>query len=176
MILNTDDAEIASVGREYGLEIPFLRPTELAADHILIQPVLKHMLVWLSENEGYHPDALVLLQPTSPFRLPIQIDQSVELFRNLRAGTVVSVVEVPHNFVPNSQMVLINKTLVPYQDDASITLRRQEKPTLYARNGPAILVVNSEEIAQAGLYSRNTYPFIMDRNLFNGYRFVMKIF
>ena len=66
VIVSTDDEEIASVAREFGAEIPFLRPPELAQDHTHDLPVFEHALKWLEEIEGYKPDIVVQLRPTSP--------------------------------------------------------------------------------------------------------------
>src|SRR5512136_2838806 len=67
-IVSTDDEEIASVAREWGAETPFLRPAEFAQDQTTDLPVFEHALTWLTENENYHPDAVVQLRPTSPIR------------------------------------------------------------------------------------------------------------
>ena len=79
VIVSTDDEEIAAVAREYGGETPFLRPGDLAQDQTLDLPVFQHVLEWLGEHEGYHPDAVVQLRPTSPVRPPELVDQAVEL-------------------------------------------------------------------------------------------------
>src|SRR5512135_1117225 len=63
VIVSTDDEEIASVARELGAEVPFLRPAELAQDKSLDLPVFEHALQWLKENEGYQPDVVVQLRP-----------------------------------------------------------------------------------------------------------------
>ncbi len=67
-ILSTDDEEIAAVARQWGAETPFLRPAELASDQALDLPVYQHALQWLEEHEGYKPDVVVQLRPTSPVR------------------------------------------------------------------------------------------------------------
>ena len=64
VLLSTDDAEIAAVGRAAGVEVPFLRPPHLAEDGATTLPVLLHVLDWLEENAA-PPEALVLLQPTT---------------------------------------------------------------------------------------------------------------
>src|SRR5262245_233690 len=64
-LLSTDDAEIASVARGYGAETPFLRPAELARDQTTDLPVFEHALGWLEENEGYRPEIVIQLRPTS---------------------------------------------------------------------------------------------------------------
>src|SRR3989344_1919877 len=66
LILSTDDEEIAQVGRDAGAEVPFMRPAELAQDTTPSMPVLQHAVAWLKEHEGYMPDYVLLLEPTSP--------------------------------------------------------------------------------------------------------------
>ncbi len=78
-IVSTDDDEIAHVARQYGAETPFLRPAELAQDHSLDIPVFTHALGWLTEHEGYQPDILVQLRPTSPLRPPGCVDQAIQV-------------------------------------------------------------------------------------------------
>ena len=63
VIVSTDDPEIAAVAREYGAEVPFMRPDELAQDHTLDLPVFQHALAWLIANEAYNPD---VGGPTAP--------------------------------------------------------------------------------------------------------------
>jgi len=78
-IVSTDDEEIAAVARQYGAETPFMRPEEFSRDETLDFPVFKHALEWLAEHEDYHPDVLIQLRPTSPFRPPDLLDQAVQL-------------------------------------------------------------------------------------------------
>lgn len=79
VIVTTDDEEIAGVARDFGAETPFLRPVELAEDRTLDLPVFQHALNWLAQNEGYHPQAVVHLRPTTPIRPPDLVDRSVAL-------------------------------------------------------------------------------------------------
>ncbi len=77
VIVSTDDDQIAKISRRYGAETPFVRPDEYAQDSTPDLPVYQHALTWLAENEDYHPDIVVQLRPTSPFRRVWHIDQSV---------------------------------------------------------------------------------------------------
>ena len=79
MIVSTDDEEIAAVARQYGAEMPFLRPAEFAQDQTLDLPVFQHALRWLAEHEDYHPDVVVQLRPTSPVRPRDLVDEAVRL-------------------------------------------------------------------------------------------------
>jgi len=139
IIVSTDDENIACVAVEAGIEVPFLRPSELAQDKTPMMEVIRHMLLQLDQQEGYKPDILVLLQPTSPLRKAEDIDGAVDLLVSSKADTVVSVIEVPHNVLPSSLMQLEGDRLIPM--DSSAVLRRQEKRALFSRNGPAVLAV-----------------------------------
>ncbi len=98
VIVSTDDEEIAAVAREYGAETPFLRPAEFAQDRTLDLPVFQHALKWLAEHEGYRPEVVVQLRPTSPVRPPDLVDQAVEaLLDNPQADSVRGVVPAGQN-------------------------------------------------------------------------------
>ncbi len=93
-IVSTDDEEIAAVARQYGAETPFLRPAEFAQDNTTDLPVFQHVLSWLKENEGYVPDVVVQLRPTSPVRPLACVDDAVNmLLSHPDADSVRGVVE-----------------------------------------------------------------------------------
>ena len=97
-IVSTDDEEIASVARQYGAETPFLRPSELAQDQTTDLPVFEQALNWLEENEGYGPDIVVQLRPTSPIRPKECVDSAVKiLLEHKDADCVRGVVPAAQN-------------------------------------------------------------------------------
>ena len=117
---------------------------------------------WLEQQDGFIPEVVVLLQPTSPLRGAEYINAAVDLLFKQAADTVVSVVELPHQFNPVSLMQLDEaQTLHPYLDGPMI-LRRQDKPRLYARNGPAVLAIRRETLLQDQLYGARVCPLLMD--------------
>jgi N-acylneuraminate cytidylyltransferase len=79
VIVSTDDPEIADVARDFGAQVPFLRPAELAQDTTLDLPVFQHVLAWLIANEAYQPDFVVQLRPTSPVRPVGLVDEAIRL-------------------------------------------------------------------------------------------------
>jgi YrbI family 3-deoxy-D-manno-octulosonate 8-phosphate phosphatase len=98
VILSTDDEEIASVARQFGAETPFLRPEELAQDKTTDLPVFEHTLQWLEENEGYRPEIMVQLRPTSPIRPKGMLDEAIRiLFEHPDADCVRGVVPAGQN-------------------------------------------------------------------------------
>jgi len=98
VIVSTDDEEIASVARQYGAEAPFLRPPELAQDRTTDLPVFEHALKWLEDIEGYKPDMVIQLRPTSPIRPKDCVDGAVKiLIENPDADCVRGVVTAGQN-------------------------------------------------------------------------------
>ena len=79
VLVSTDDAEISATARAYGAEVPFLRPASLALDETPDLPVFEHALAWLESHEGYRPEIVVQLRPTSPVRPPDCVDRAVEI-------------------------------------------------------------------------------------------------
>lgn len=92
LIVSTDDDEIAAISRTYGAETPFLRPAEISQDQTPDLPVFQHALQWLQDEEGYQPEIVVQLRPTSPLRRASHIDQAVyRLLERLDADAVRTV-------------------------------------------------------------------------------------
>jgi CMP-N-acetylneuraminic acid synthetase len=163
VVVSTDDDEIANVARRLGVEVPFLRPASLAADQTPMVEVLVHVVTTLGSRDAYRPDAIVLLQPTSPFRRGSHIDAAVDLLESSGADSVVSVVAVPHQFTPSSLMRLDGDRLVRW-DEATAPTRRQDKPSLFARNGPAVLAVRTRVLLEQNvLYGSDTRGLPMAR-------------
>ena len=78
-IVSTDDKEIAKIARRYGAEVHFLRPAKNARGSTPDLPVFVHALTWFEKHEGYLPDVIIHLRPTSPLRHVAQIDNAVQL-------------------------------------------------------------------------------------------------
>lgn len=82
VIVSTDSEEYAQIAREYGAEVPFIRPAEYATDTALDYDVFHHALRWLEEQEGYEPDIVVQLRPTYPIRDVKDIDNMIQILMN----------------------------------------------------------------------------------------------
>ena len=150
--MSTDSPEIAAVGKDCGVEVPYLRPESISGDATPSIDVVLHALDWLKENDGWLPDAVVLLQPTSPLRTTSHIDDAIKLFHDTGADTVVSVIPVPHRFHPYSVMQCDSKGLLldfMKPEERFDKYRRQELPVLFARNGPAVLITKTDTLKTA---------------------------
>ena len=157
-IVSTDDEQIAAGAKSLGLEV-VMRPAALAADDTPMLPVLQHAIEAMRAS-GFNTDIVVLLQPTSPLRRAEHIDAAVVWLQRTRGDSIVSVVEVPHQFNPASVMRVDDGWLKPFLDGPTAT-RRQDKPRVYARNGPAVLAVHARVIEGGSLYGNETWPLVM---------------
>lgn len=90
VVVSTDSEEISEVARRWGAEVPFLRPTLLAGDATPTEPVLFHVVEELA-RVGYDPDAVILLQPTSPVRHPKTLPEAIARFEQEKADSLLSV-------------------------------------------------------------------------------------
>jgi CMP-N-acetylneuraminic acid synthetase len=148
VVLSTDDAEIREVGVNAGVEVPFLRPAELAAAEAGSFGVVEHALGWLNEH-GWFADIVVLLQPTSPLRRSEHIDHTLSVLLQSGADAAVTIVKLPHNYSPFSIMQVGVDGILENWWQSRVDfdpLRRQDHPALVARNGPAVLAVRTEAL------------------------------
>lgn len=162
ILVSTDDQEIIDLcKKKERIEAPFIRPAELAGDDALMKDVLKHAYEWFLENSGKKVEAIILLQPTSPFRTGLHISEALAMFKKSKVNSLISVVELPHIFHPDSLMEMDDHGgITPLKTGEKVT-RRQDKPKLYARNGPAILIVRPEVIYMESLYAQPSMGYLM---------------
>lgn len=135
-IVSTDSAQIAQVAREHGADVPWLRPAELARDDTPMAPVLTHALAAVEEQEGERYDALVLLDPTSPSRVPAQLSSAIEqLAQRPELDGVIAVSEP--TFQPTWVGVRTDEGGVAHRYYAQGTgvTRRQDVPVYQRING-----------------------------------------
>lgn len=161
-ILSTDDEEIASIGAECGLEVPFLRPPELARDDTPTVPVLQHAVSWVhSQGEAY--DAVCLLQPTNPFRRPEDIDGCIEMLERTGADAVVTVLPVPDRFNPHWVFENDDRGYLRLSTGESRPVpRRQELPRTFHREGSVYVTRTQVLMEQNSLYGDRLMGYLMD--------------
>jgi CMP-N-acetylneuraminic acid synthetase len=91
VLCSTDDPAIADAARAAGAEVPFLRPAELAQDTSEDWPVFMHVLDWLAREQGWTPEIVVNLRPTSPLRRPDHVDDAIRLLLETGVDSVKAV-------------------------------------------------------------------------------------
>jgi N-acylneuraminate cytidylyltransferase/CMP-N,N'-diacetyllegionaminic acid synthase len=160
LIVSTEDEEIARVSKNYGAEVPFLRPIELATDDTPgIMPIF-HALNWFDEK-GVSFDYIMCLQCTSPFRRANHIDEAIEKLFTEDADSIVSVCE--SEISPYWMKKIENGKMRDFLSDMPFYSRRQDIPNVFRLNG-AIYLAKAEILLKLNSwYSDNTMPYIMDR-------------
>lgn len=155
IVVSTEDDEIAACAVACGADVPIRRPADLAADETPgIEPIL-HMVRWLEEHEGYRPDLVMVLQPTSPLRTAGDIDASVELLRAKHGEAVVSVCESPF---PGSWLRTVD-------DAGRLGGWTPVTPTqaAYVLNGAVYLTTREVLLARHDTYADPTWAYVMPR-------------
>ena len=141
VILSTDSEEYSKIGGEYGAETPFIRPPELASVDATAMGVVRHSLEHFQKDENWMPDAVMYLQPTSPFRSTDTINEAIEIMQaNPNADSVISVREVHDHpyymFEPHHES---EELLKPYVIMENHPERRQDLPNLYTLNDSILM-------------------------------------
>jgi len=146
VLVSTDSEEIATVARDAGAEVPFLRPAELAGDEAGSFEVAEHALNWVETSSGELPELLVLLQPTSPFRTVDDIVAAVRVVENSVAPAVIGVCEAnPHPWM--TRQIGPNGLLDYFVKVPEHIKRRQDFPPAYVVNG-AIYVIRARVLLE----------------------------
>lgn len=151
VLMSTDDPEIAEVAREWGAEVPFMRPPALARADSPHIDVVRHAVTYLDAHENYRPEYVLLLQPTSPLRTTQDIDNSINIAERSNAAAVVGVCPVkPHPFLV--KQILEDGTLAPFVTSDIGYLRREVLPPAYGVNG-AIYLNRRESLLRDGTFT-----------------------
>jgi CMP-N,N'-diacetyllegionaminic acid synthase len=160
-ILTTDDVEIADLGKSCGVEVPFLRPAELAGDETPMLPVVQHAVRWL-EDRGEYFDAVCLLQPTNPFRRSEDIDGCIELLEQSGADAVVTMLPVPAEHNPH--WVYFQNADGSFRlstGEASPISRRQDLPAAFHREGSVYVTRRDVVIEKQSLYGERLVGYMV---------------
>jgi N-acylneuraminate cytidylyltransferase len=151
-VVSTDDDEIARVSVEWGAEVPFMRPVELAGDKSLDIEAFVHALRWLRENEKYVPDAVVHLRATEPVRMVRVIDAAIDrLLANPLADSIRTVSpagEIPYKMWHMDGEYMHPVVTSPDHAEAH-SVGRQMLPQAFYQNG-YVDVMRSRTILEDG--------------------------
>lgn len=164
ILVSTDSEEIASVAKQYGAEIPFLRPKEISRSNSTEMQFFEHALNWFSENENYEPELIVLLYPTSPFRKAKSIDKAVEeILKHPEADSLRSIRLCSEH--PYKMWVIQDGYLKPFvegKDPNVHTFSYQFLPTVYIQNACIYITKPSTIRNKKSPTGDIIIPFIMD--------------
>lgn len=160
-VVSTDDDEIASTARQFGGDVPFMRPTELAGDHSGSIEVVQHALSWLDQHDRQTFDYAMILQPTSPFRLAEDIDAALQIALAKNADSVMSMVEVVDFSPLKLKRIDQHGRIEPlFAEEGKTSARRQSEPSVYKRNA-AIYLTRTSLIMKGELFGANSFAHVM---------------
>jgi len=161
VVVSTEDDRIAYISKEYGAEVPFIRPAELATDAAETMDVIIHCMDYFEQNNQAY-DIIILLQATSPLREAQDIDRALEFFMDKKTDAVVSVVESEYS--PELSGTLPeNLNMQKFIKKEVGDKNRQELKTYYRING-AIYIAKWDYIKdKLDWYGPNTFAYIMDK-------------
>lgn len=166
-IVSTDDDEIAAAGKAAGAEVPFLRPAELAGDTVLDLPVFDHALRSLADTEGYRPDLVVHLRPTSPLRPAGLVDEGVRTLAADPGADSLRAVTPPANN-PFKMWRIVDGVLLPLVETdihEQYNQPRQALPAAYWQTG-ALDVMRAATVLDLGsMTGRRILPLVIEPDL-----------
>jgi N-acylneuraminate cytidylyltransferase len=163
-IVSTDDSEIADIAKKYGAEVPFLRPSELAQDDTQDYPVFLHALQWLREHEGYTPDLVVHLRPTSPLRPTGLIEKAIQMItQDPDADCLRTISETP--ITPYKMWKMEKGYLRPFvqlEGKESYNMPRQDLPKVFWHNSVLDIIRASTILEKHSVSGIKILPLLMD--------------
>lgn len=165
LVISTDCPAIQEEARRHGVEVPFTRPDHLATDTAPTNAVLAHAIDWFETTENRRYDAVMLLEPSSPFATAADYDRAVDLFRDRGAALVVGMRRVAanpafcHAMGPDASIGPIVARI-----NERTRLRRQDLAPEYTMNGALYLIGWDDFKASGRIYADETrsYGLIMD--------------
>ncbi len=155
VIVSTDDQEIAGIARQYGAEVPFLRPPELAGDKAPEWFAWRHALLEIQRISGQLPDVFVSIPPTSPLRNVSDVDRCIACLLEGDADIVISVKTADRS--PYFNMVTLDNdgyAKLVIQPGRTV-IRRQDAPVVYDMTTVAYAARPAFILNEDGIFAGN---------------------
>lgn len=149
VVVTSDSPEVLALATKYSNFHCIPRPAALSTDRAAAITFVQHALNWMRERDHSDFDATCIIQPTSPFTLPADIDATVRLLADPKADSAVSVTATPHDLNPLKLKVLKDGILHPYYDDEAGRMAAHDLPATYIRNGS--VYVSRYSLVESGL-------------------------
>lgn len=163
IFVSTDCQKIADVAKQFNINVPFLRPDELAKDTSSSMDVVEHVLAHY-HAEGEHFDYILLLEPTSPLRKKNDIDTAIELaVSNATADGIVSLGEVHMEHPMIVKKVNQQGRITSYIDDVKKIYQRQQADKAYFPYGVVYMIKTEIFNREKSFYTNNIIPYFIER-------------
>jgi pseudaminic acid cytidylyltransferase len=162
VIVSTDDEEISKVAKEYGAQVPFVRPEELSNDHAVTNPVIAHAIKWM-EDRGSCINSVCCLYATAPFVQANIITDAYEQFREAEADFCFSVTSFPFPIQRAIKIIQNNKIDMFYPEH--LNTRSQDLEEAYHDAGQFYWGTKQSFDSDASILSETVVPYILPRHL-----------
>ena len=167
-VLSTDSERYVDEGRKFGLQIPFLRPDVLSDDKATAVDTMIHALHGSEKAFDIKFDILLIIEPTSPFRVASDIEKTCNKLIEKKADSVVCVSPIDTKCHPSKALSIKNGLLNHYEKKGKEITARQQLETLYARNGVCYAVTRESLLNEnAGIFTDQTRAVLIDRYIVN---------
>jgi CMP-N,N'-diacetyllegionaminic acid synthase len=163
VMVTTDSQEIANIARQYGANVPFLRPAELATDIATTFDAIKHVINFYKSNFGKEFDYIVLLEPTSPLREKQDIDKAIEQLLDSRADSIVGVCKTESQNPAFLVYKNMNNYISGYENKDMKPLRRQDIKEVYFFEGSVYASKTKALMNKATFYHNSTIGYEVEK-------------
>ena len=160
VIVSTDNEEIAAISKQFGAEVPFMRPAHLSEDDSKAIDVYEHAIRWVENSQNSKVTEFAVLLPTTPLRNENHIDEAIELFYKKNAYSVISYTEEDHP-IEWHKKVADDLSFIDIFDENSIDNRQNYQKSFYP-NG-AIYIFTNKVLETKKYYSQNSFAYLMEK-------------
>lgn len=162
VVVSTDSPPIARAAAVAGFPVPFFRPANLARNTTPTLPVLQHAIKQMEARRSYRYDYIVVLEPTSPFRIAADVDGAIRKAIRTKADSIIGVYRL-EDIHPVRTKKIVRDRLVPFCLPEPEGLPRQSLPPAYYRNG-AVYVIRRSVVMAGSIWGDISRPFVMPSN------------
>ena len=166
-VISTDSDSYVKEGQRYDLDAPFMRPESLSGDSATAVDTIIHALLESEKSYNLRFDIVLIIEPTSPFRRPQDVENTLKemIVNDGDSSVCVSPLNTKHH--PLKALQIISGKLSHYNQLGENITARQQLDQLFIRNGICYAVSRNYLLEHKSLFSNNTYSYIVDRNIVN---------
>ena len=159
VIVSTDSKKISIIAKKYGAEVPFIRPKNLCLSGTSLKDVCKHAVKYLEKRDRTKINEVIALQPTSPLRTSLDIDNSIRIFKNKKANFLTSITKAK----PIEWNCYIKKNMSIFKIIKKKMTNSQKSKQNFVLNG-AIYIYTKKNLYDKSFFNKKSYSYIMPRN------------
>ena len=165
-IVSTDSEEIAKISKKYGAEVPFMRPDELALDHVWSRDALKHAVIAAEAHYDITYDYVIELPCVSPMRSSIHIKEAFSLLESSGVDSVTSVCQMADKHPVRMKRIVdgyLKDFCAEYPEGEGS--RRQDLEPCYIRNGAIYAMTRDCIVEKFSRHGSGSLAYVMDEEV-----------